>query len=88
MRAIMARYTWTRRQVVGTGAGPDTDFTGKVRLRGLRPGERVYYRVRVRVEPDHGRQSEPVTGSLAVPGRRDLNRDFSLDWAAVKEHYR
>ena len=45
------------------------EFTGKVRVHGLRAGERTYYRVRV--EGDHGRTSEPLTGSLRIPGRHD-----------------
>jgi len=51
------------------------DFTGKVRIPGVRPGQRLYYRVRA--EADHGRSSEPVTGSLFVPGRRD---DIRFVW--------
>jgi alkaline phosphatase D len=47
---------------------PDTDFTGKVRVHGVAPGQRLFYRVRA--EADHGRTSEPATGSLIVPGRR------------------
>jgi alkaline phosphatase D len=46
-----------------------TDFTGKLRVTGLHPGERVYYRVVV--EGEHGLRSAPLTGSLLVPGRRD-----------------
>jgi alkaline phosphatase D len=46
-----------------------TDFTGKLRIPGLRPGVRAYYRVRV--EGEHGRSSDGLTGSLAVPGRLD-----------------
>jgi len=51
---------------------PDSDFTGKVRVPGIRPGHRLYYRVRA--EADHGRTSEPTTGSLIVPGRHDAIR--------------
>nr|BFE75919.1 hypothetical protein GCM10020092_092200 [Actinoplanes digitatis] len=43
------------RRVRGPVLTPDTDFTGKVRLRGLPPGQRLHYRVRVesidRAEP-------------------------------------
>jgi alkaline phosphatase D len=46
-----------------------TDFTGKLKVTGLRPGERVYYRVRVAGE--RGRSSAPLTGSVLVPGRRE-----------------
>jgi alkaline phosphatase D len=57
------------RRLRGPALTPDTDFTGKLRVTGLRAGERVYYRVRV--EDEHGLGSEPLTGSLLVPGRRD-----------------
>lgn len=48
---------------------PDSDFTGKVRVPGVRPGQRLYYRVSA--EAEYGRSSEPLTGSLIVPGRHD-----------------
>jgi alkaline phosphatase D len=57
------------RHVVGPVLGPDTDFTGRVRLHGLDAGERSFYRVRVVGE--HGLTSEPLTGSLSIPGRGD-----------------
>ena len=48
---------------------PDTDFTGKVRIPGIPSGHRLYYRVRA--EGEHGRASEPLHGSLIIPGRHD-----------------
>lgn len=56
-------------QLRGPLLGPDTDFTGRLRLPGLASGRRTYYRVRVAGE--HGRTSEALTGSLRIPGRRD-----------------
>jgi alkaline phosphatase D len=53
----------------GPVLGPDTDFTGRLRLRDLPAGRRVHYRVRV--EGEAGRFSAPLTGSLVIPGRRD-----------------
>lgn len=47
----------------------DTDFTGKLRIPGLRPGVRAYYRVRI--EGEHGHSTEALTGSVAVPSRRE-----------------
>ncbi|GIF62447.1 alkaline phosphatase [Asanoa ishikariensis] len=61
--------------VLGPVLGPGTDFTGRTRLRGLRAGTRTYYRVRVVGE--RGAESEPLTGSLSVPGARD---DLSFVW--------
>jgi alkaline phosphatase D len=60
------RNVWRLR---GPLVGPDTDFTGKVRAHGLRTGERTFYRVRV--EGEGGLASEPLSGSLTIPGRRE-----------------
>ncbi len=57
------RHPWRLR---GPLLGPDSDFTGRLRVAGLRPG-RTYYRVRV--EGENGWNNEPLTGSLTVPGR-------------------
>jgi alkaline phosphatase D len=56
---------WLRGPVVG----PETDFAGKLRVHGLLRGQRTYYRVQV--EGDYSRSSEPLTGSLRIPGRED-----------------
>ncbi|MYW68562.1 alkaline phosphatase [Streptomyces sp. SID8379] len=56
----------------GPLVGPDTDFTGTTRLRGLPPGEQVHYRV-VLADPDDPRRTgEPVPGTFrtAPAGRR------------------
>lgn len=51
--------------------GPDTDFTGTTRLRGLPSGEQVHYRVRLADPDDPRRTSEPVTGTFrTAPDRR------------------
>lgn len=57
----------------GPVLGPDTDFTGTTRLRGLPAGEQIHYRV-VLADPDDPRRSgEPVTGTFrtAPKGRKD-----------------
>lgn len=59
------------RRVRGPLLTPETDFTGKVRLRELGSGERVYYRVQVE-------NSEPVTGQLITAPRR--KQDISFVW--------
>jgi alkaline phosphatase D len=62
---------------------PASDLTGKVSLRGLPPGERLHYRVRVEGLDRPGRSSEPLVGSLRTapahrgPGRR---RDVRFIW--------
>lgn len=44
--------------------GPDTDFTGTTRLRGLPPGEQVHYRVLLADPDDPRRTSAPVPGTF------------------------
>ncbi|MGI5176304.1 alkaline phosphatase D family protein [Dactylosporangium sp. CA-152071] len=46
-----------------------SDFTGSLRVHGLVPGRRTYYRVRA--DAGHGRVSEPVSGSLRIPARHE-----------------
>lgn len=47
-------------QVRGPLLAPVSDGTGRIRLRGLEPGQRVHYRVTL--EGEHGARSEPATG--------------------------
>ena len=63
------------RMLRGPALTADTDFTGRVRLDRLHPGRRVHYRVRVTA--DHGRDSEPLTGSLVIP---DRHGDIRFVW--------
>ncbi|GAA3341976.1 alkaline phosphatase D family protein [Amorphoplanes nipponensis] len=66
------------RRVRGPVLTPDTDFTGKVRLRGLPAGEKIYYRVRAESLDRPGLLSEPLDGSLSTaPARR---QDVAFVW--------
>ena len=57
---------------------PATDFTGKVRLRDLPSGERLFYRVKVESLERPGLFSTPVSGELiTAPARR---RDIRFVW--------
>ena len=58
------------RVIRGPLLGPDTDFTGKVRLRGLPAGERLHYRVRAESLDRHGLCAEPLVGSLRTAPRK------------------
>ncbi|MGN9910913.1 alkaline phosphatase D family protein [Phytohabitans sp. LJ34] len=58
------------RLVRGPLLGPDTDFTGKVRLGGLPAGERLHYRVRAESLDRHGLCAEPLVGSLRTAPRK------------------
>ena len=62
------------RLVRGPVLTPDTDHTGKVRLRGLPPGQDLHYRVRVESLDRPGRFSAAERGRLttAPAGRRDV----------------
>jgi alkaline phosphatase D len=69
------------RLVRGPVLTPDTDLTGKLRLRDLPPGERLHYRVRVESLDRPGLLSEPLDGSLSTaPVGRD--RDVRFVWSA------
>ncbi|MEV0739014.1 alkaline phosphatase D family protein [Streptomyces sp. NPDC050549] len=63
--------------------GPDTDFTGTTRLRGLPSGQQIHYRVLL-ADPDNPRRTgEPVAGTFrTVPtGRRGVRFLWSGDLA-------
>ncbi|GAB3997973.1 alkaline phosphatase D family protein [Glycomyces albus] len=51
------------------------DYTGKLRVRGLEPGERFYYRVTAEGEHD----SEPLTGSFTTAS--DHAEDVRFQWS-------
>ncbi len=55
------------RRVVGPVTGREQDYTAKVRLTDLPPGERVVYRVRF--EDSQGAAGEALTGSLRTASR-------------------
>jgi len=71
------------RRFAGPLLTPDTDLTGKVHLRGLPPGQEVFYRVTL-ADPDRERSTgEPVVGSFrtpTAPGGR-AGRDVSFLWS-------
>ena len=66
------------KRIVGPVAGPETDFTAKVKIAGLAPATRVHYRVRFEGET----ASDWVTGAFSTaPDARDL-RDVVFAWSA------
>ena len=76
------------RRVVGPAALEDTDFTARVNLTGLPPGQRISYRVLFQDLTDLRRFSEPVGGTFQTPaatgtagrsGARDVTFAFSGD---------
>jgi alkaline phosphatase D len=66
------------RRVRGPWVTPDTDLTGKVRLRDLKPGRRVYYSVAV--EDDRGDAGAAVTGSLTTAPHPHRKADVKFVW--------
>jgi alkaline phosphatase D len=68
------------RRVVGPAAVEDTDFTAQVDLRGLPPGQTLFYRARFQGLADASALSEPIAGRFATPSRSP--RDLVLAWSA------
>ncbi|HJQ07470.1 MAG TPA: alkaline phosphatase D family protein [Nocardioides sp.] len=67
------------RIVAGPVVTPDTDFTGRIPVRGLPSGERLHYRVTAVDLSDHRATSAAVSGSFRS-GVADL-RDISFIWS-------
>ena len=66
--------------IQGPAARHDTDFTARVDLDGLRPGEMVFYRVRFDSLAHPGARSEPVIGQFRAAPR--VRRPIKLAWSA------
>ena len=66
--------------IEGPAALADTDFTARVDLAGLRPGEMVFYRVRFDSLSRPGARSEPITGQFRTAPR--VRRRIRLAWSA------
>ncbi len=71
------------RRIEGPVLTPDADFTGKVLLDALPPGQETFYRVTLEDLDEPGLLSEPLDGSLrtAPRGRRDVSFTWSGDLA-------
>jgi alkaline phosphatase D len=67
------------RKFVGPDVLESTDYTGKIRLSGLKPGEPVFYRVRFRDLSDLSRWSAPSTGMFRTAP--DIAKDISFAWS-------
>jgi alkaline phosphatase D len=66
--------------IAGPTAVEDTDFTARLDLAGLRPGEMVFYRVRFESLAHPGTRSEPITGQFRTAPR--VRRRIRLAWSA------
>ncbi|UED85987.1 alkaline phosphatase D family protein [Streptomyces profundus] len=58
------------RRFAGPLIGPDTDFTGTTRLRGLEAGQQIHYRVLLADPDDHRRVGRPVSGTFRTASER------------------
>jgi len=67
------------RRVAGPSVIEATDFTGKVDLRGLPGGQRIFYRVQFQDLGDLKTLSEPVAGTFVTPPQSDgMPRDVKV----------
>ena len=81
---MFVEYATTERfanplRVRGPAAIESSDFTSRVVLTGLPPGQRVFYRVQYEDLSELGNLSEPVTGSFSTAG---AGRDLTVAWSA------
>lgn len=67
------------KRLVGPDVLESTDFTGKMKLQGLRPGEPVYYRITFQDLEDLSRLSQPHVGRLTTAPNEP--REISFVWS-------
>jgi alkaline phosphatase D len=67
-------------KITGPAALEDTDFTAKLDIAALPPGQRIFYRVAFQDLGDLVTMSEPVTGSFLTPPA--IRRDVRFVWSA------
>lgn len=70
------------RRVVGPAALETSDFTARVDLSGLPPGQRIFYRARFQSLRDLGISSEPIAGTFTTPPVSGSRRDVTVAWTA------
>jgi alkaline phosphatase D len=70
------------RRVVGPAALEATDFTARVDLASLPPGQRIFYRATFQSLSDLRVSSAPLTGTFTTPQLRGPLRDVTIAWTA------
>jgi alkaline phosphatase D len=70
------------RRVRGPAALESSDFTARVVLTDLPPGQRIFYRVLFQDLADLRAWSEPVPGAFSTPPGPDRPRDVTIAWSA------
>jgi alkaline phosphatase D len=69
-------------RVAGPAALETSDFTARVDLSGLRPGQRIFYRARFQSLQDLRISSEPIAGTFTTPPAIGSPRDVTIAWTA------
>ena len=69
-------------RVPGPAALETSDYTGRVVLTGLPPGQRIFYRVLFQDLADIRSWSLPSAGSFATPSATGRARDVTIAWSA------
>ena len=75
------RFTDVRR-IRGPAALESSDFTARVVLSGLPPGQRIFYRVTFQDLADLHTWSDPAAGSFRTPPAAQDRRSIRLAWSA------
>ena len=70
------------RRIVGPAALESSDFTARVDLSGLPPGQRIFYRATFQSLQDLRVSSEPMTGTFTTPQSGGSLRDVTIAWSA------
>jgi alkaline phosphatase D len=70
------------RRAAGPAALETSDFTARVDLSGLPPGQRIFYRARFQSLRDLGISSEPIAGTFTTPPSSASPRDVTIAWTA------
>ena len=84
---LVVEYSTTERfadplRRVGPAALETSDYTARVILTDLPPGQRIFYRVMFQDLADLKTWSEPQTGSFRTPESATPRRDITLIWSA------
>ena len=70
------------RRIVGPAALESSDFTARVDLSGLPPGQRIFYRATFQSLHDLRVSSEPMTGTFTTPQARGPLHEVAIAWSA------
>lgn len=75
------------RRVVGPDAFEHSDYTAKLRVFGLKPGEPVFYRVCFQDLNESSKTSAPVTGRFTTPSTEPRDVQFAWSGDTVGQGY-